>query len=88
MNSKERTTMARIEGVAGEKAGMFVRLVYFMTKRKLGRVVTPVKITAHHPRLLRAYGHMEMGQEAATTVPSQLKMLAQVKVAMQIGCPF
>ncbi len=80
--------MARIEGVAGEKAGMFVRLVYFMTKRKIGRVVTPVKITAHHPRLLRAYGHMEMGQEAASTVSLQLKTLAQVKVAMQIGCPF
>lgn len=80
--------MARLEGVDRKKAGLFVRLVYFMTKRKIGRVVTPVKITVHHPRLLRAYGHMEMGREAATTVPLQRKRLAQVKVAMPIGCPF
>ena len=32
------------------------RLVYWMTKRKFGRVLVPVQVTAHHPRLLRAMG--------------------------------
>ena len=59
-----------------------------MTKRKVGRVVTPIKIVAHHPRLLRALAHMELGQDAARTVSPQLKALAQVKVATLIGCPF
>ena len=48
----------------------------------------PIKIKAHHPRLLRTLAHMEFGQEAAKTVPTQLKALAHVKVAMMIGCPF
>lgn len=79
--------MARIGGV--EKAhGLFTRFAYFMSKRRLGRVITPIKITAHHPRLLRAYAHMELGQEAAKTVPTPLKALVQVKIAMMIGCPF
>ena len=80
--------MARIPGVETEAAGLFTRIAYFMTKRRLGRVIMPIKIKAHHPRLLRALAHMESGQEAAKTVPAQLKALAQVKAAMMIGCPF
>jgi hypothetical protein len=80
--------MARIAGVEPGAAGLVARLAYWLTKRKVGRVVLPVKITAHHPRLLRAMGAMEMGQEAARSVAAPLKMLAQVKVAMLVGCPF
>ncbi len=80
--------MARIPGVEPKEAGLFTRIAYFMTKRRLGRVIMPIKINAHHPRLLRALAHMELGQEAAKTVSAQLKALAQVKVAMMIGCPF
>jgi hypothetical protein len=47
-----------------------------------------VKVTALHPRLLKAYGQMEMGQEAATSVPAPLKALAGIKAATLVGCPF
>jgi len=80
--------MARIAGVEPERAGWFVRFVYWMVRRKIGRVVMPVTITAHHPRLLRAYGEMENGQIASHSVDSALKSLASLKVATEIGCPF
>jgi hypothetical protein len=80
--------MARIEGLESREAGLFARFVYWMVKRKLGRVVQPIKITAHHPRLLRAVGQMEMGQEAANTIDAALKALVGIKTAMLIGCPF
>ena len=80
--------MARIAGVRNKEAGLFTKFAYFMTKRRLGRVITPITITAHHPRLLRAYAHMELGQEAAGSIPAQLKALVHLKVAMMIGCPF
>ena len=80
--------MARIQGVESRQAGWFVRLVYFFTRRKLGRVVLPVKTTAHHPRLLRSLVEMEQGQMAAKSVDAALKSLASVKVATLIGCPF
>ena len=80
--------MARIRPVEVAEAGWFVRLVYWFTKRKLGRVVMPVKIMAHHPRLLRAYGEMETGQAAAHSVDAALKVLAEIKAATMIGCPF
>jgi 4-carboxymuconolactone decarboxylase len=80
--------MARIAGVEPEQAGWFVRFVYWMVRRKLGRVVLPIKIAAHHPRLLRSVGEMEAGQMAARSLNASLKSLAEVKVATLIGCPF
>ncbi|MCL4197510.1 MAG: hypothetical protein KJZ69_08450 [Phycisphaerales bacterium] len=80
--------MARIAGVRSRNATWFSRVLFFMTRRRLGRVIMPIQITAHHPRLLRAVAHMELGQLAAKSVDARLKMLAQIKVALIIGCPF
>ena len=52
------------------------------------RLVEPIKITAHHTRLLSAQGQMELGLEAANSVPVALKSLASIKAASLIGCPF
>ena len=86
--------MARIKGVEPNEAGFFLRFVYWLVGRNVkaitgkSSVVEPVRITAHHPRLLRAYGEMERGQAAANTVPAVLKSLASVYCAALIGCPF
>jgi len=80
--------MARIAGVELARANPFVRLVYFMTKRRLGKVIAPIKIFAHHSRLLRGVVHMELAQAAAKTIDPQLKALAQIRVATLVGCPF
>jgi 4-carboxymuconolactone decarboxylase len=86
--------MARLEGVEPAEAGWFLRTVYWFVRRKFGqltgqdRLVEPVKIAAHHPRLLRAIGQMEAGIEAARSIPPALKHLATLRAAMQIGCPF
>ena len=80
--------MARIEGLAKSKAGLLARIVYFVTRCKLGRVIEPIKVFAHHPRLMRGLVHIELAQEASTTVDGRLKALAQVRVATLVGCPF
>jgi hypothetical protein len=86
--------MARIQGISPQEASLFTRLAYWIVRRKVrkltgeARLVEPVTITAHHPRLFRAVAQMEMGQEAATTVPAGLKNLGSVMAATLIGCPF
>lgn len=80
--------MTRIPGIEPAQAGPFVRFVYWMTKRKLGRLIVPTKIMAHQPKLLRAASAMEMGQLKMHSVPGTLKELAGIKAAMMIGCPF
>ena len=78
--------MARIEAV--RTPGLVARLGFWLARRRLGKVPDHMRIKAHHPRLLRAYGHMEMGQDAARTVDPALKLLAQIRTAMRIGCPY
>ena len=86
--------MARMQGVEAHEAGWLTRLIYWFVKREVNkltgqpRVLEPIKVTAHHPRLLKALGQMEGGQAAAKSVPSALKSLASLKVATLVGCPF
>ena len=48
--------MARIRGVS--RGGLVTRAAFWFAKRKVGRLIEPIQIHAHHPRLLRAYGSM------------------------------
>jgi hypothetical protein len=86
--------MAHMKGVEPAEAGWFTRLVYWFVRRKIAKVagkdhlIEPVKIAAHHPRLLRAIGRMDGGVEAARSVPAPLKRLAGLQAAMLVGCPF
>jgi len=80
--------MARIEGLSKKRANIFTRFLYWMTKRKVGKVIEPVTITAYHNGSLMGLCLMEMAQMSSKSVESSLKELVQVKAAMQIGCPF
>jgi len=84
--------MARIQGAQpsqqGPLSGLLTRIVYALTKRKVGRVVMPVQIVAHHPKLLWGYGQMEQSLASSHLVEDALKNLAQLRVATLIGCPF
>jgi len=86
--------MAYMKGIEPAAAGLFTRLVYWFVRRKFGkltgqdRLIEPVKVAAHQPRLLRATGQMEGGMAAAHSVPAELKLLASLQTAMLIGCPF
>jgi hypothetical protein len=83
-----------MQGIEPHEAGLLLRLLYRYVSRKVARltgrpsVLEPVKLTARHPRLLLAVGQMEMGQEAARSLPVKLKQLASIHVARRIGCPF
>jgi hypothetical protein len=84
--------MARLSGPDFSKHGFvarnFVRFIYWMTRRKLGKVVAPVQIVAHSPRLLQGYGMMERAQMGLHAVEGMIKELAQLRVATLVGCPF
>ena len=84
--------MARIEGADPSKQrffqGWFTRIIYRLTKRKVGRAVMPVRIAAHHAKLLWGYGQMEQSQLASRLVEEPLKNLAELRAATLVGCPF
>jgi hypothetical protein len=84
--------MARIEGADPQKqsflSGVLTRIVYGLVKRKLGRVVMPVRVAAHHSKILWGYGQMEQSLAGSRLVDARLKDLVQLRVATLVGCPF
>jgi len=84
--------MARISGAPRNQGGLlrrlFVGIVYSMTRRRLGRVIMPIQVTAHHPRVFWGYLQMERSQMGSKLVAEKLKGLAQLRVATLVGCPF
>jgi len=84
--------MARIEGAdprtQGFLGGILTRIVYKLVKSKLGRVVMPVRVAAHHSKILWGYGQMEQSLIGSRLVDAGLKDLAQLRVATLVGCPF
>jgi len=84
--------MARIPGASPSQGGLlsrlFVRIVYSLTRRRLGHVIMPIEVTAHHPTLLWGYGQMEQSQAGSKLVDHKLKGLAELRAATLVGCPF
>ena len=84
--------MTRVDGANPSRQGLFAglltRIVYALTRRKLGRVVAPVQVTAHHPQILWGYGQMEQSLLSSHMVDAALKDLGQLRVATLVGCPF
>lgn len=84
--------MTRIAGAPLNQGGpirrLFVGLVYRRTRRRLGHVIVPIQVTAHHPRILWGYAQMERSQAGAKLVDAKLKGLAELRVATLVGCPF
>jgi len=78
--------MARLAGAPARN--LVVRLIYWLTRRKLGRVPTPSLVAGHHARILVAHGVMEQMHLGSQRVPAALKLLAQIRTATLVGCPF
>ncbi len=80
--------MARIEGIPESKASLTTRFAYWMARRRVGKVPEPITLVAHHRRLFRGYAFFELALDKSRLVDTRLKMLAQIKAAALIGCPF
>ncbi len=84
--------MARISGAKRNQGSLlrrvYVGLVYYVSKRRLGRLITPLQVTAHHGSIFWGYTQMERAQMASKLVDAKLKDLAELRVATLVGCPF
>ena len=78
--------MTRIAGAPAK--GLFRRYVYAQTRKRYDRDLEPIEIMGHSKKLLLAIGPYELMLERMHTVPEKLKVLAETKVALVVGCEF
>jgi alkylhydroperoxidase family enzyme len=70
-----------------EKPGLITRLVWRISRRKMGgRLGEPIALMAHSPLVMHGYGGFEMAFERAKRAPKHLQALAELKAAALCGC--
>jgi len=80
--------MDRSSGVQDKDASLRTRIIFWFAKRKLGGVPLGTRVRAFDPKYLNASLRMDVYAAGRGIVPMTLKELAQLKVAMMVGCPF
>lgn len=70
------------------RPGLVARVIYFLTRRKVGKVPTPMQVMAHQPALLMGYARMELAQLKMSRVSASLKGLASIRTSTVLGCPY
>jgi hypothetical protein len=74
--------------VSNAEANWIARLVYRALKKRIGQVPKSKTLAAYHTSTLLATTWMDGVCAPARTVSPVLKELAQLKVAVMVGCPF
>jgi AhpD family alkylhydroperoxidase len=88
--------MSRIAGVKSREAGPLTRLILAVARRKTGqltgrrteRMIEPVEVYAHRPRLLIGYGMLEDATARLHDVEERVKVLAELKAATLTCCEY
>ena len=84
--SAAATGNGRIAGVPDSTRNPLIRGAYRSSRKRSGAVMDPLRIYAHHPKLLAGYGAFELATERAGLVPERVKHLAALRAAMVSGC--
>jgi 4-carboxymuconolactone decarboxylase len=88
--------MSRIAGVTPKQAGPLTRVILSLARRKTRqlagreteRMIEPLEMYAHAPRLLIGYGMMEEATAKLHRVDERLKTLAELKAATLTRCEY
>jgi AhpD family alkylhydroperoxidase len=91
--------MPRLNGVSDRDAGLSAKIAFFFTKRKLAKMaglealnnremLEPLRMYAHIPRLLNAYGRLEQAESKLDVLSPRHRALAELKSAMVVRCEY
>lgn len=88
--------MPRLQGVSDRDAGLGAKIAFFFTKRKLAHMtgletagmLEPLRMYAHIPRLLNAYGKLEQAESKLDVLIPRQRALAELKAATTVGCEY
>ena len=65
---------------------MLARIAFRQSRRRYGQVMDPIRVMAHHPKVMAGVGALELASERAKLVPARLKHLAELRAGMIAGC--
>jgi hypothetical protein len=65
-----------------------VAMIKRFARKRLGKDIAPLTTLETHPGVLIPYTRYSMALDKTNLLPSKLKVLAQVRAAKLVECPF
>jgi hypothetical protein len=65
-----------------------VAIIRRMARKRLGKDIAPLQTYASHPDVVIPYAQFSLALEKTKLVPRKLKVLAQIRAAKLVECPF
>lgn len=88
--------MPRLAGLSDRDAGLGAKIAYFFTKRRFKQMtgletatmLEPLRMYAYIPKLLNAYGRLEMAESKMDILSPRHRALAELKSATTVRCEY
>ena len=88
--------MPRLPGVSDRDAGLGAKIAFFFTRRRFRQMtgletatmLEPLRMYAHIPKLLNAYGRLELAESKMDILSPRHRALAELKSAMTVRCEY
>jgi AhpD family alkylhydroperoxidase len=80
------STSGRIRGVSDDTRNLLTRASFRESRRRYGAVMEPMRVFAHHPKVMLGYAALEMASERSRLVSARVKHLAELRAGMICGC--
>jgi hypothetical protein len=65
-----------------------VAIIRRLARKRLKKDIAPLDTLATHPAVLIPYAQFSLALDKTRLVPAKLKVLAQIRVAKLVECPF
>jgi AhpD family alkylhydroperoxidase len=81
-----RSSSGRISGISDDTRNLLARASFRASRRRYGAVMEPMRVFAHHPKVMVGYAAIELASERSRLVSARLKHLAELRAGMICGC--
>jgi hypothetical protein len=78
----------RIKGIDPDNPPESVKQIFDRSRERYRRVISPNLLMAHRPEILLAASGLGRAIDDSNTVEPRFKILASLRAAQMIGCPF
>lgn len=78
----------RLKGIDANNPPQSVKSIFDRSRERYGRVISPNLLMAYRPEILLATAGLGQAIDGSNEVESRLKIIACLRAAQIIGCPF
>lgn len=78
----------RINGIDPDNPPEAVKPIFDRSRERYGRVISPNLVMGHRPEILLAASGLGRAIDGSDIIEPHLKIMASVRAAQMIGCPF